>query len=241
MTRRTRRRFLGDAGKLAAVAGFPAIVPSSVLGPKSPGNRINVGAIGTGRISRGHDMPGIWRYDTARIMAVCDLDSKRVQDAKKLVNDYYSKQTGKPYDGVTGYGDYRELLKNKDIDAVVISTPDHWHALIAINAVEAGKDVYLQKPASLTIAEGRALSNAVHRSGRIFQIGSQQRSSPQFRYAAELVRNGRIGQLRTVLIGLPGDPAGEVEPPMAVPQNLNYDMWLGSTSVVPYTEKRVHP
>ena len=165
----------------------------------APSNRINVGAIGTGRISRGHDLPGIWKHDQARIVAVCDLDSRRVEDAKTLVNGYYAKKTGKPYDGVTGYPDYRELLANKDVDAVVISTPDHWHALIAINAVEAGKDVYLQKPASLTIAEGRALSNAVHRTGRIFQIGSQQRSAPQFRYAAELVRNGRIGQLKTVL------------------------------------------
>jgi predicted dehydrogenase len=107
--------------------------------------------------------------------------------------------------------------------------------------VEAGKDVYLQKPAALTIAEGRALSNAVQRTKRILQIGSQQRSSPQFRYAAELVRNGRIGQLKTVYIGLPGDPEGEEEPEMPVPQNLNYNMWLGSTPEVYYTEKRVHP
>jgi predicted dehydrogenase len=241
----SRRDFLSVAGKglvaTSVVSGFPSIVPSSVLGAFSPSNRINIGAIGNGRISRTHDLPGIWKFDTARIMAVCDLDSHRVEDARTLVNEYYGKKTGKKYDGVTTYGHYDELLANKDVDAVVISTPDHWHALIAIRAVQAGKDVYLQKPASLTIAEGRALSDAVHRSGRIFQIGSQQRSSPQFRYAAELVRNGRIGQLRTVLIGLPGDPAGEVEPPMPVPQNLNYDTWLGSTPVVPYTEKRVHP
>ena len=244
-SRTSRREFVKRAGKgvaaSAALAGFPAIVPASVFGPASPGNRINVGAIGTGRISRVHDLSGIWRHDLARIMAVCDLDSKRVADAKTLVNGEYAKQTGKPYDGVTTYASYRELLANKDVDAVVISTPDHWHTLIAIDAVEAGKDVYLQKPASLTIAEGRALSNAVHRSGRIFQIGSQQRSSAQFRYAAELVRNGRIGQLKTVEVGLPGDPAGDEEPAMPVPKNLNYEMWLGSTEVVPYTEKRVHP
>jgi predicted dehydrogenase len=242
MTRkRTRRQFLGDAGKVAAVAGFPAIVPSSVFGAFSPSNRINVGAIGTGRISRGHDMPGIWRHDTARIMAVCDLDSKRAQEAVTLVNGYYTKQTGQAYSGVTAYTNYRELLANKDVDAVVISTPDHQHALLAMDAVAAGKDVYLQKPASLTITEGRALSDAVHRSGRIFQIGSQQRSTVQFRVAAELVRNGRIGQLKTVEIGLPGDPSGDAEPDMPVPSNLNYDAWLGSTPVVPYTEKRVHP
>jgi predicted dehydrogenase len=242
----SRRDFLKAAGKgalasAAAVQAFPLIVPSTVFGETAPSNRINVGAIGTGRISRGHDLPGVWRYDTARIMAVCDLDSRRLSEAKKLVNDYYSKQSGKPYDGVTTYSNYRELLKNKDIDAVLVSTPDHWHALIAIHAVEAGKDVYLQKPASLTIAEGRALSNAVKRSGRILQLGSQQRSSPQFRYAAELVRNGRIGQLKTVEVGLPVDPAGDVEPQMPVPENLHYEMWLGSTPNVYYTEKRVHP
>ena len=242
----SRRGFIKTAVKGAiassvALKGFPDIVPASVFGEHAPSNRINVGAIGTGRISRGHDLPGVWRYDSARIMAVCDLDSRRVEDAKKLVNDYYSKQSGKPYDGVTGYSDYRELLKNKDIDAVVVSTPDHWHALIGIHAVEAGKDVYLQKPASLTIAEGRALSNAVQRTGRILQLGSQQRSSPQFRYAAELVRNGRIGQLKTVQVGLPVDPSGDSEPEMPTPKNLNYEMWLGSTPNVYYTEKRVHP
>src|SRR5207247_911953 len=179
--------------------------------------------------------------DAARIVAVCDLDRRRMEDAKALVNDYYDKKTGKAYDAVTVYLDYGERLANKDVDAVVISTPDHWHARIAIGAVEAGKDVYLQKPASLSIAEGRALSNAVHRTGRIFQIGSQQRSAAQFRYAAELVRNGRIGQLETVLVGLPGDPSGDPEPEMPVPRNLSYETWLGSTPYVYYTEKRVHP
>lgn len=241
----SRRDFLRRAGATLAasgvVAGFPTIVPSSVFGQAAPSNRINVGAIGTGRISRGHDMPGIWKDPLARIMAVCDLDAKRLADAKRLVNGYYAKQTGQPYDGVTAYAEYRELLANREVDAVVISTPDHWHAAITIAAVRAGKDVYLQKPASLTIAEGRAVSDAVRRSGRIFQIGSQQRSSPQFRYAAELVRNGRIGKLQTVKIGLPGDPSGDVEPEMPVPVGLDYDAWLGSTPQVYYTEKRVHP
>jgi Oxidoreductase family, NAD-binding Rossmann fold/Oxidoreductase family, C-terminal alpha/beta domain len=242
----SRRNFMETTvkGGIAAAmfaSGFPAIVPSSVFGSLAPSNRINVGAIGAGRISRIHDMPGVWKYDSVRIIALCDLDSKRVEDGKKLVNDYYNQKTGKPYDGVTGYANYHELLANKDVDGVMISTPDHWHSIIGIHAVESGKDVYLQKPASLTIAEGRALSNAVQRSGRILQIGSQQRSSPQFRYAAELVRNGRIGQLKTVEVGLPGDPSGDEEPEMAVPKNLNYEMWLGSTPNVYYTEKRVHP
>jgi predicted dehydrogenase len=241
----SRRKFIKTAaagvGGAALMAGFPAIVPSTVFGRTAPSNRISVGAIGAGRISRGHDMPGVWKFDTATITAVCDLDKKRMEDAKALVNQTYAGKTGKPYEGVTGYLDYRELLADKSIDAVLISTPDHWHALLGIAAVEAGKDVYLQKPASLTIAEGRALSNAVHRTGRILQIGSQQRSSPQFRYAAELVRNGRIGQLKTVQVGLPGDPAGDFEPEMPVPKDLNYEMWLGSTPYAYYTEKRVHP
>ena len=228
------------AGSLL-ITGFPTIVPASVLGKNAPSNRINIAALGTGRISRDHDMPGVWKYDNARIIAVCDLDSKRMNDAKILVNDYYTKKLGKAYDGVKTYGDYREALLNKDVDAVLISTPDHWHSLMAIHAVEAGKDVYMQKPASLTISDGRAVSNAVHRTGRILQIGSQQRSSPQFRYAAELVRNGRIGDLHTVEVGLPGDPGGEEEPEMPIPTNLNYEMWLGPTPYVYYTEKRVHP
>jgi predicted dehydrogenase len=244
-TKQSRRTFLASAGKTAAVttmaAGFPAIVPSTVFGRTAPSNQITIGAIGVGRISRAHDLPGIWQYDEARIIAACDLDSRRVAEGKQFINDYYTKKTGKPYDGVTTYGQYHDLLANKDIDAVVISTPDHWHALIAIAAVQAGKDVYLQKPASLTIAEGRALSNAVHASGRIFQIGSQQRSTPQFRYACELVRNGRIGQLKTVEVGLPGDPSGDEEAEMPIPRNLDYEMWLGSTPYVYYTEKRVHP
>ena len=123
----------------------------------------------------------------------------------------------------------------------MVSTPDHWHALIGVDAVRAGKDVYLQKPASLTIAEGRALSNAVQASGRILQIGSQQRSTVQFRYAAELVRNGRIGDLQRVEVGLPGDPAGGDKTPMPVPDWFNYEMWLGETPYVYYTVDRVHP
>jgi predicted dehydrogenase len=240
-----RRDFLKKTAAAASAVFFaPTIVPASVLGPYSPGNRINVACIGTGRISREHDIPEVLKYNQARIMAVCDLDSKRVQDAKKLVEEYYTKQSGKRYKGVKTYEDYRDLLNNKDIDAVVISTPDHWHALPAIDAAIAGKDIYLQKPTSLTIAEGRLLSDTVRKYNRIFQIGSQQRSIdpwPQFKRACELVRNGRIGEIKTIYVGLPGDPSGQEEPPMPIPKNLNYDMWLGSTPEVYYTEKRVHP
>lgn len=241
----SRRDFLSNSVKTALgttiAVSFPSIVPASVFGKNAPSNRINIGAIGTGRISRGHDLPGVWRHDFAQVVAVCDLDTNRAEEGKILVNDYYSKRDGKPYDGVKVFHDYRELLQNKDIDAVLISTPDHTHAMIAVMAAKAGKHIYMQKPASLTIAEGRIVSDIVQKSNIKFQIGSQQRSTEQFRYAAELVRNGRIGQLKTVYVGLPGDPSGEEEPEMPVPKNLNYDMWLGSTPNVYYTEKRVHP
>jgi predicted dehydrogenase len=237
----SRRSFVKTAAGVAAAAGFPTIVPSSVLGQMAPSTRINIGAIGVGRISRVQNLPGLWQYDDARIIAVCDLDANRVEEGKQLISEAYAKKIGKPQDAVTGYHDFRELLANKDIDAVVISTPDHQHARLACAAVRAGKDVYLQKPASLTIAEGRYLSNTVQASGRILQVGSQQRSTTQFRRAAELVRNGRIGDLQHVEIGLPGDPSGPDAGPMPVPKNLNYDAWLGSTPEVYYTEIRVHP
>jgi predicted dehydrogenase len=237
----SRRTFLKTSLGAAAAAGFPTIVPSSVFGQLAPSNRINVGAIGVGRISRGHDLPGIWKYDQAKIMAVCDLDANRVELGKALINGYYSKKTGKPYDGVTGYHHYRELLANKDIDAVVISTPDHQHAILAVDAVRAKKDVYLQKPASLTISEGRHMSDQVTASKQILQIGSQQRSWKQFYRACELVRNGRIGEIKHVEIGLPGDPAGGDPAPMPVPTGFQYDAWLGSTPEVPYTVDRVMP
>jgi predicted dehydrogenase len=242
----SRRAFISKAAKTTAltslaVSGFPSIVPASVFGKLAPSNRINIGAIGLGRISRSHDLPGVWRHEVAQVVAVCDLDTKRAEEGKKLVNDFYTKKNGKAYDGIKAYYDYQEMLINKDIDAVIISTPDHQHARICVHAVQAGKHVYMQKPTSLTISEGRVVADAVKKSGKIFQIGSQQRSSTQFRYAAELVRNGRVGQLKTVYVGLPGDPSGEEEPEMPVPKNLNYDAWLGSTPSVYYTEKRVHP
>jgi len=240
-----RRKFLKDSLKTALgtsiAMSFPSIVPSTVFGKNAPSNRINVAAIGTGRISRGHDMPGVWRHDYAQIIAVCDVDSKRAEEGKILVNEYYSKRDGKPFDGVKVYTDHRELLLNKDIDAVLISTPDHTHAMIGVAAAKAKKHIYMQKPASLTINEGRIISDVVQKSGVKFQIGSQQRSSEQFRYAAELVRNGRIGKLKTVYVGLPGDPPGGNKNEMPVPKNLNYDMWLASTPDVYYTEERVHP
>jgi predicted dehydrogenase len=229
------RRSILKTGAAAAVAGFPAIVPSTVFGQNAPSNRVNIGAIGVGRISRTHDLPAIRKVAYARVIAVCDLDANRVEQGQALVNGFYST------DSTKGYRDYHELLANKDIDAVVISTPDHQHAVLAVNAVRAGKDVYLQKPASLTISEGRYMADAVKASGRIFQIGSQQRSWTQFHRACELVRNGRIGDVKHVEVGLPGDPSGPDAAAMLVPRTFNYDAWLGTTPVVYYTEMRVHP
>ena len=247
-----RRQFLGNTIKASAssviAANFPMIVPASVFGKNAPSNRINVASIGCGRISTSHDMTSIARYSGARIMAVCDIDKGRADMGPAAVRSNYEKaaQVNGSLKGdwdIKVYYDYKELLANKDIDAVHISLPDHHHAIVGVHAVNAGKDVYLQKPASLTIEEGRILSNAVKKSGRILQMGSQQRSIdpwPQFKKVCELVRNGRIGQLKTVEVGLPGDPGGGNKIQMPVPAKLNYDAWLGATPEIYYTEDRVH-
>jgi hypothetical protein len=239
-----RRKFVQNFA-LGAVGtwGFPTIVPANVLGGKdAPSDKINIAQIGCGRIARTHDLPSTWKFEKARIMAVCDLDRHRTEETKQLVEEYYTKKTGQAnYIDVKMYDDYREMLLNKDIDAVMISTPDFWHAQPAMEAALAGKDIYLQKPTSLTIHEGRQLAEIIQKTGRILQVGTQQRSSSQFRKAAELVRNGRIGKLHTVKIGLPGDPSGPPAPAMPIPKGFNYDMWLGSTPEMPYTEIGVHP
>ena len=238
-----RRMFLKKATATAVgTVVLPTIVPSSVFGKNAPSNKINIGQIGFGRIACDHDMAETIRYDQAQFIAVCDVDKNRLIDGKKFIDRYYAKKTGNSnYSNARMYDDYQEMLLNKDIDAVIISTPDHWHSEPAARAALAKKDVYLQKPTSLTVAEGRFLSDLVRKQGVILQVGTQQRSSPQFRIAAELVRNGRIGKLHTVKIGLPGDPSGPDAPAMPVPGNLNYDRWLGSTPEVYYTEMRVHP
>jgi myo-inositol 2-dehydrogenase / D-chiro-inositol 1-dehydrogenase len=238
-----RREYLKKSAISATgMVVVPTIVPASVLGKNAPSNKINIGQIGCGRIARDHDLPGTMQYDIARVVAVADVDMKRAREGKELIEKYYrEKKKSDQYVDVKTYQDYREMLLDKDIDAVIISTPDHWHAQPAIEAALAGKDIYLQKPTSLTIAEGRALADVIRLKGTVLQVGTQQRSSKQFRIAAELVRNGRIGKLHTVRIGLPGDPAGPDVPEMPVPKELDYDMWLGSTPEVYYTETRVHP
>jgi predicted dehydrogenase len=243
-----RRKFLRDTIKLTAgtvaLNSFPTIVPSSVFGKNAPSNKINIGQIGCGRIARTHDLVETFKYDVARIMAIADVDRNRLQSGKQMIENWYAKKTGQSnYMDVKLYDDFHDLLANKDIDAVIISTPDHWHAQPAMEAALAGKHIYLQKPTSLTIEEGRHMSDTVRKSGVVFQLGSQQRSVnpwPQFKKACELVRNGRIGKLHTVHIGLPSDPPGGNTIEMPIPQNLNYDMWLGSTPYIYYTLDRVH-
>ncbi len=215
----TRRRFLRtSAGATFASLCAPAVLPGGLRGAQAPANRIQIGIIGTGRIAREHDIPGVLKYDFVRIVAVCDVDAKRSAEGRQFIEDACAKK-GIRAGGIKVCRDYRELILDRDVDAVIICTPDHWHAKPTIEAVRAGKDVYLEKPATLTIAEGRAMSDAVRATDRVFQLGTQQRSSDHFRFACELVRNGRIGRLHTVKVGLPTDPAGDEEPEMPVPKS----------------------
>lgn len=232
----------------AAAAGAvlaPSIVPSTVFARPAPSDTIQIAQIGTGRIARDHDLPEVLKHAGVRVTTVCDVDDRRMAEGKEFVERFYAggRGGGRTVD-VRMIHDYRDVVRRDDIDAVVISTPDHGHFLPAVEAALAGKDIYMQKPMSLTIEEGRILSDVCHRMGTVFQIGSQQRSDdpwPQFRRACELVRSGRIGALHTVRVGLPGDPAGGKATPQPVPPHFDYDLWLGSTPVVPYTEDRVHP
>ena len=239
----SRREFVQQSALAAAVIGAPMIVPARLLGANAPSNRIRVAHIGAGRIAQGHDMPGVAHSDLADVLAVCDLDTRRAASGKLRVERLFAARSA-PRPTVDTYGDYREMLARADIDAVTISTPDHWHAQLALAALYAGKDVYLQKPMTMTHAEGVLLRDAVAKTGRILQVGSQQRSwgpNEQFRKAVEFVRSGRVGTLRRVEIGLPTDPTKPDDPQQPVPSNLNYDMWLGPTADVYYTEQRVHP
>ena len=200
-----------------------------------------MGCIGVGRMGRG-DMRSFMGFKELHVLAVCDVDSNRAEDALRLVEQKYAarKKDG-IYKGCAVYGDYREVVARRDIDAVMVCTPDHWHVLPAIAAAKAGKDIFVQKPLSLTIEEGRVLSDTVRRYGRVLQVGSQQRSDSRCRLACELVRNGRIGKLHTVKVGTGADPATRLHGPMPVPPNLDYSMWLGPAPQAPYTEARVHP
>ena len=227
--------------RLFGKTGIPTIVACSVPAANAPSDKITVGCIGVGRMGLG-DMREILGFEQAQVIAVCDVDSRRLKHAQQIVEKHYGTQSvNGTYKCCAMYKDFRALLAREDIDAVLICTPDHWHALPAIAAAKAGKDIFLEKPLTLTIEEGRVLSDTVRRYGRVFQVGSQQRSDPRFRFACELVRNGRIGRLHTVKVGLPTDPATGPQAPMPIPDGLDYQMWLGPTPWADYTEKRVHP
>ncbi len=227
---------------------FPSIVPASILGKNAPSNQIQIGIIGCGRYAISHDIPLTALSVNSRIIAVCDVDAVRAAAAPAIIQSSYrqaaiSRNENMSDWSIKVYDNYRELLLNPSIDAVIISLPDHQHAVVAVHAVRAGKHVYLQKPATLTIEEGKILREEVHQSGKILQIGSQQRSLfpwPQFKRAAELVRSGRIGELREVKIGFPVDPGGGHASTLPVPPELNYDAWLGPVSYLDYMEDRVH-
>jgi predicted dehydrogenase len=237
----SRREFL----KMSAAAALaPAIVPASVFGQSAPSNTLTLGCIGVGRQGRGDMQSAIYRglEVGVRVVAVCDVDVHRREDAQWLVDKIYATELEKDgYKGCEAYHDYRELLARKDIDGVLIVSPEHWHALQSIHAAEAGKDIYVEKPLTYSIAEGQKLVKAVRKNKRILQVGSQQRSSVYFRMACEMARNQRIGKLHTIRVWLPQDQ-GEGDPtPLPVPRSLDYDLWMGPTAEVPYTEDGVHP
>jgi len=237
----TRRRFLKTA---AASFVAPAIVPSSVFGKSAPSNTLQMGCIGVGRQGQGDMQELIYRglEAGARVVAVCDVDQHRLEDAQWLADKIYSIEVGKnSYESCMTYRDFRELLDRKDIDGVLIVTPDHWHAAHAIAAANAGKDIYLEKPLTYTIAEGRKLVKAVRQNKRILQVGSQQRSSTYFLMACELTRNQCIGKLHTIRVWLPEDQGTGDAQEMPVPKNLEYDFWLGPAPKAPFSEDRVHP
>ncbi|HKO92845.1 MAG TPA: Gfo/Idh/MocA family oxidoreductase [Polyangiaceae bacterium] len=237
-----RRVFLQAATGVVTSFGLSLALPARVrAAAPPPGARTRLGQIGCGRIARVHDLPGVLGSGLADVVAVCDLDGKRAADARPLVEKLYQEKGLGAAPALSVHRHYREILERSDIEAVVISTPDHWHAQLALAAVRAGKDVYLQKPFTMTHAEGVLVRDAVQKGGRILQVGSQQRSMEQFRRAAELVRAGRIGAVRRVEIGLPIDPTQADSAEMPVPANLDYDAWLGPTALMPYTETRVHP
>ncbi len=250
----TRRQFLGQS----ALLGAPLILPSGALGAagRAPASaRINVGFIGTGNQGL-NDIRGFLGDGRVQIVAVCDVNRESAgywdggvagrEPARRLVEQHYAadRKAGK-YKGCTAYRDFRDLLARKDIDAVVVCTPDHWHAIPVVAACKAKKDVYCQKPLALTIAEGRAMSDAVKKHKRVFQCGSQQRSDSNFRRACELVRNGRIGKVHTVRCGLPGGRpdfgrTGGRKKPEPVPKDFDYEFWLGPAPRKPYAPARCH-
>jgi predicted dehydrogenase len=230
-----RRRFLKRAaGTAAGAMSFPYIVSSSALGGAggiAASERITVGCVGVGPQGSGV-MGNFLRQKDARVVAVCDVKDPVLKAARDRVNGHY-KSTG-----CSAYKDFRELMARDDIDAVLVATPDHWHVLAALAAVRAGKDVYLEKPMGMSLAQDRTLRTAVHRHGRVFQFGTQQRSSRNFRFACELALNGRLGKLHTINVWSPGSSQGGDPKPVPVPEWIDYEMWLGPAPYTPYTKDR---
>jgi predicted dehydrogenase len=228
----TRRQFVH--GTAATALAAPLFAPASALGradKAAAGERITLGFIGMGTMNLGH-LRNFLGIKDVQVLAVCDVDTTRRENAKKLVDDRYAKNGGPK--GCAAYNDFRELLGRKDIDAVVIATPDHWHAIPVLEACKAGKDVYCEKPLTLTIHEAKQLIDAVRKYDRVFQTGSQQRSSNEFRLACELVRSGRIGKVKTVNVNV-GSPSKWCDLPEEQPEaGLDWDRWLGPAPKRPY-------
>jgi predicted dehydrogenase len=235
----SRRKFLQRAATIAGGAVvLPYFVPCSALGRQGkppPSDRITLGFIGSGKQSQ-HLIRSFLNSPGAQVLAVCDVDRLKLERGQKIVEDFYAQKSSQPHNGpfCAVYREFRDLLARNDIDAVVISTPDHWHAIMVVQAAQAGKDIYCEKPLSQTIAEARAMANAVRRYGRVFQTGSMQRSDNRFRFACELVRNGYIGEIKTVTVGVGGPPEDKPLPAEPVPDYLDWDMWVGPAPWRPY-------
>ncbi|MBN1817526.1 MAG: Gfo/Idh/MocA family oxidoreductase [Sedimentisphaerales bacterium] len=232
-----RRAFLRRSAALSALVAVPQIVPSSVLGKDgtvAPSEKITVGFIGTGGHGIGRNLRMYLPQPDAKVLAVCDVDSNNMVQAQKLVHEKYGNQD------CAATKDFRDILARPDIDAVMISTPDHWHVLMSVMAIKAGKDVQCEKP-TLTIEEGKILVRTVRRYGKVFQTSTEDRSERVYHRMAELVRNGRIGKLQRIEVILPKQPDGPGDPaPQPVPPELDWEMWLGPAPYAPYTKDRVH-
>ena len=232
----SRRSFVRVAA-LAVLAG-PTILTSRGLGARTANDRINLGFIGVGIMGRGH-VHGFLNSPEVQVVAICDVVAERREHSQRDVEKHYAGQNGKgTYKGCKVYNDFRELLERKDIDAVLIATPDHWHAIPCVMAAKAGKDIYCEKPLTLAVAQGRKIVDAVKEHKVIFQTGSQQRTEfgGMFRQAVELVRNGRIGQLKTVRIGV-GGPAVPCDlPTQPTPKGTDWNFWLGPSPERGYNE-----
>jgi predicted dehydrogenase len=245
MENRSRRDFLKKSLFTGVgIIALPEIIRKSSFSNGSQNRLIQFAQIGCGRQGT-VDYTGTMKHtDLCRMVAVCDLDSRRVEIAKNTVETFY-KGKGENNVNIKTYHDFHEVLNNPDIDAVIVSVPDHQHALVAVQAVLAGKDVYVQKPLAYSISEAIALRTAVRAKKRILQTGSQQRSEKPwntFRVASEAVRNGRIGKVQTVKVGIGVDKPKGVKPvPQTPPSTFDYERWLGPVSEQPYMEFRVHP